>query len=224
MALVCRFTTSVQRVPTSRVPTGKATELSQCFECLTTRHGTLTKVAASERVRSPFTSNHGTQTFSPSSISRRITVRKNFELVICSTRSGRLTCSWNALNRMPIGRSSVQTNALASKTPMVQNSKPSMRSTKPLASLVKLCLLEPYGTRLSNLKLKPAPHTCSTRMQRTKNRIKRTSEPSDHRTFVRKSWSTLQKTKSLSATSPQLPSTSMLIQRARPSITSCSMM
>ena len=189
-----------------------------------TRHGTLTKVAASERVQSPFTSNHGTQISSPSSISRRITVRKNFELVICSTHSGRLTCSWSVSNRTPIGRSSVQTNAPGFKMPMVQNSKPSLRSTRRLALLAKHCLLEPCGTRLSNLKLKPAPHTCSTRTQRTKSRIKRTSEPSVHRTFVPRSWSILQKTKSQSATSPQLHSTSMLIQRARRSITSCSMM
>ena len=144
--------------------------------------------------------------------------------VISSTHCGRPICSWNVLSKTLTGRSSVRMNALVCKTHTAQISRHFTRSTKPQASLEKPFQPALCGTRLLNPRLKQVRRTCSTRMQQTRSRTKRTSEPSVPRTCAPRSWNTQPRTKLRCATSLPLLSTSTWIWRTTPSTISCCMM
>ena len=201
MELGSQFTTSVQRDPTSRGRTELQTALFQCFVSSTILPDTSTKAVASERVQLQSTLNHGTQISSNSSTCARTTARKKCVLEICFTHCGLLICSCNALKRTKIGPSSARMNALDCRMLMVRNSRNSTNPTKLKDWLERPSLLVKYGTRLLRLKLKQEHRTCSTRMQRISSPTRRIWGPSVHPTSVLRSWNTLQKTKSLCATS-----------------------
>lgn len=134
---------------------------------------------------------------------RRILVRRRIERETCSMLFGSRTSSWREFRKKEIGHSCARMNALVCLNHLERSLKLSTLSTKRKAKEDQLSKLSICGLISSMLRLKLETPTCSTKIMPTRNQISKILEQLRAQISAVKSWNSLQRMKSLFATSPQ---------------------